>query len=677
MHIISCLILSSYLSDELYWVQGDSAGGSHQDDMDTKRRYRRQTLLAVGPYLYPQTITNWVRVIGKQLGLGSTDFNFQYACCTLSTTAMKALKSSQGEEREGLDSDSWSLLADEFSSSVKRMKPEHTIALCYIVSCIALPDAACYSGCEMLFPMGEIPDRAVDALLSAILAAVQSVALPTSPTAAMVRAATSVPLAAPTTLYSLTAQQAGQLLPSVSSVRDLLSVVHHCLQPLSPFRDAVLLMCLDRTGALEDLLASILCSAMGAKQAVLRLATACSLLRTGEASRAQSGTPATVCYMTAASSIEAITAKSIALISDLLAAVGSEEKEKPLGASDIALSATRYLLLHSHSNFGPLVAHRIFEEMCTVICESSSHPLTASEGEGEGVSEGAVTDSFLDCCISVLSACNSIISDLIKDSSRGQGEEYGQGRTLSELLHSAGEPALELLFTRRIVREVLLLSESDYWSEEEAPEPISIKVLLSSVSTQGPSTEHNDNTCHDIFILSDIADREKLFAKLSDLASEVPGEAVASAARALVRLLRCWGVSKNNGSLQRAMEESFLPLSSSASTGALSSSTSSSPHPAWMTAEMHLSLWGRTLHLLEKGGMHIDMLEVLLVDLNLKLKFDFNADLNSMSNRCVSVASDVENENHISAIRQLVAALVKSPTVPSAFKHAVSEASCR
>ena len=642
--------------------------------MDTKRRYRRQTLLAVGPYLYPQTITNWVRVIGKQLGLGSTDFNFQYACCTLSTTVMKPLdKTPQGqvlggERGLGLDSDSWSLLANELSSSVKRMKPEHTIALCYIVGGIALPEAAWYSGCEMLFPMGEIPDQAVDALLGAVLTAVQTVAIPTSPTGAITRSATSaVPLAVPTTLYSLTAQQAGQLLPSVSSVRDLLSVVHSCLQPFSPFRDAVLLMCLDKTGALEDLLASILCSAMGSNQAVLQLVTACALLRTGEASRAQSGSPAPACHLTTAFSIEAIIVKSIALISDLLSAVGSEEKDKPLGASGIALSATQYLLLHSHSNFGPLVTHRMFGELCAAICQSPSHSLTPSEGEV--VSQGAVSDSFLDCCISVLSACNTIISNLI-NSSQGQGDEQGQDGTLSELLQSTGEPAFELLVTRRIVSEVQLLSESDYWSEEEAPEPISIKVILSSVHV-------DDKTNQEIYVLSNIADRERLFAKLSDLVSEVSGSAAETAARALVRLLRCWGVSKNNGSLQRALEGSFLPLSSPASTGAPSSSSSSfTPfHPTWLTARMHLSLWGRTLQLLEKGDMYVDIVEVLLVDLN--FNFNFNADLNSMSDRCICVASDVEIEKHTSAIRQLVASLTKSPTVPSAFKHAVSASSCR
>lgn len=74
--------------------------------------------------------------------------------------------------------------------------------------------------------------------------------------------------------------------------------------------------------------------------------------------------------------------------------------------------------------------------------------------------------------------------------------------------------------------------------------------------------------------------------------------------------------------------------------------------------------------------MHVDMVEVLLVDLNFNFKLNFNPDLDSVSHRCINVTLDVEIEKHISVIRQLITSLIKNPTVPSAIKHAVSVSTC-
>ena len=191
----------------------------------------------------------------------------------------------------------------------------------------------------------------------------------------------------------------------------------------------------------------------------------------------------------------------------------------------------------------------------------------------------------------------------------------GNNSELSELARSAGDPCIELLTTRLIVCQVVrVLGESKLPPMMLNKHDIIGRLddMLSSLrindSGSNGSREHNSSN------LSSGPDRNKIYSLLVEAVSELHPKSVvcATAVSLLTRLLRCWGVSRTGGSLQKALEA--IPQSLS-----VEGSRSLPSYPAWMDNQFHVVAWKNIINLLERFGLYIDIAEVLIVDVDMHL----------------------------------------------------------
>lgn len=623
-------------SDDLYFFQDAGLNSTHLNELDLKRKYRQQALLALGPYLYPQTITHWVRVIGRQLGLGSADFSFQYACCTLSATSARCFKNGGAGSNSG-DSEAWSLLATEFTSCVRRMKPEQTYALCLVVAGITPLGASKYSGCEMLFPLVPVPDLGVGILLSTIHAAVQKQAVPLA--AGSTEATTP---ASTTSLYTLTAPLAHKLLPSVACIRNYLDAIRSSFSSSSPIRVELLRHCLDSSSALDDVFVSILLSDCCTGDAVMRLLKASVELDHAEEGRSQVISVGTPSSKTDAA-IARVSAKSADRISLLLASTRVPPEGDNTSATATVLAAAECLMLNAHLNFGPVTAGNITRSLYKMIEESSTSLHPAANGDSVAEEEDRVTISHLDCCLAVTQALNTYLSKIKTESPPVEGTSE-----LKEIGRTAGATTNELLVTRRTVTQLQLLVESDYWREDSSPVGRIEVGLVSSGSEHGGLESY--------YSLDSSEDREQLFLRVVSLASEVPPSEAVIAVRAIMRLLRCWGLSRSAGSLKVALEAplSPVPLFSTTSVRTIPGTA----YPSWMGNNFHLLSWGKVIEISCKNRLYLDILEVILIDI----------DTDPVCGHQPTGQSGGESTRYLA---QTIGALAVDQTVPANYRHSV------
>jgi hypothetical protein len=579
---------------------------SPDEDADIKKRFRQQAVLAMGPYLYSQTITHWVKVVGRQLGWSSADFSYQYACCILSATAAKShLRSvDHADADEGVDG--WALLSTELSSCVRRMKPEHTRALCLIVGGASIPDTPGYLGCEMLFPLGPVPDLGAASIIGAIHAAVLKLA-----NTATVGTPVTSPLLSASSPFTLSPLQARDLLDSIAYVKDFIAAVHTSLPPLSSARKALMSCCLDSREKVPSELVSMMCSPMGKDKAVVRIGTAWTQMRDVDECRgAESTLPNEAVKMKEKELEQGIIRGSIDLIANLIrpsaakgAAVGRAE-----GSSTDALnafSASNCLIANAHTNYGLSLIEGIARELCALTVSLSSTPASSSTSPSTSSSLCVCVEDrkyvcpsldITDRCIAAADVCKSYLSNVCN--SLPEDQVILQ---LKEFMLTIGTPTQDLLTTRRVLCQIYSFSPSS-----PGPATHEVEIINRNLHAQeGAERGHGSNTVKMKYSLDNNDDKTSLFEYLTAAVTALPAVHATVAVRSLVRLLRCWGLSRAGGSLKRALE-SPLPQG----TGFLSSILLEP-----LEASFRMTCWSAVMPLLEREDLFIDILNIIIVDL--------------------------------------------------------------
>lgn len=561
----------------------------------------------MGPYLYSQTITHWVKVVGRQLGWSSADFSYQYACCILSTTAAKSHMRSvdHGDADEGVDG--WALLSTELSSCVRRMKPEHTRTLCLIVGGASIPDTPGYLGCEMLFTLGPVPDLGAASIIGAIHAAVLKLA-----NTATVGTPVTSPLLSASSPLTLSPLQARDLLDSIAYVKEFIAAVHTSLPPLSSARKALLSCCLDSRGRVLSELVSIMCSPMGKNMAVMRIGTAWTQMRDVDECRGAGSTlPNEAVKMKDMEEKEkeleqGVIRGSIDLIANLIrpsgakgAAVGGAEGPSIDGLN--AFSAANCLIANAHTNYGLFVIEGLARELCALSVSLSSTPASSSTSTSMCV---CVEDrkyvcpslDITDRCIAVADVCQSYLSSVCNSLPEDQDISRLKG-----FMMSTGTPTQDLLTTRRVLCQIFSFSPSS-----PGPATHEIEIINRTLHAQeGAERGHENNTVKITYFLDNNDDKTSLFEYLTAAVTALPAVHATVAVRSLVRLLRCWGLSRAGGSFKRALEP---PLPQG--TGFLSSFLLEP-----LEASFRMTCWSAVMPLLEREELFIDILSIIIVDL--------------------------------------------------------------
>jgi hypothetical protein len=556
----------------------------------------------MGPYLYSQTITHWVKVVGRQLGWSSADFSYQYACCILSTTAAKSHTRSvdHADADEGVDG--WALLSTELSSCVRRMKPEHTRALCLIVGGASITDTPGYLGCEMLFPLGPVPDLGAASIIGAIHAAVLKLA-----NTATVGTPVTSPLLSASSPFTLSPLQARDLLDSIAHVKDFIAAVHTSLPPLSSSRKNLMSCCLDsRERVLSDLV-SIMCSPMGKDKAVVRIGTAWTqMYDVDECRGAESTLPNEAVKMKEKELEQCVIRGSTDLIANLIrpsgakgAAVGGVEGPSIDGLN--AFSASSCLIANAHTNYGLSVIEGIARELWAMTVSLSSTFASSSTSSSMCV---CVEDrkyvcpslDITDRCIAVADVCQSYLSSVCNSLQTDQ--DISQ---MKDFLLSIGTPTQDLLTTRRVLCQIFSFSPSSL-----GPATHEIEITNRTLHAQeGAERGHESNTVQIKYSLDNNDDKTSLFEYLTAAVTALPAVHATVAVRSLVRLLRCWGLSRAGGSLKRALE-SPLPQGK----GFLSSFLLEP-----FEASFRMTCWSAVMPLLEREDLFIEILNIIIVDL--------------------------------------------------------------
>lgn len=570
----------------------------------------------MGPYLYSQTITHWVKVVGRQLGWSSADFSYQYACCILSTTAAKSHMKSvdHADADEGVDG--WALLSTELSSCVRRMKPEHTRALCLIVGGASIPDTPGYLGCEMLFPLGPVPDLGAASIIGAIYAAVLKLA-----NTATVGTSVASPMLSASSPFTLSPLQARELLDSIANVKDYIAAVHTSLPPPSSGRKALMSSCLDSRERLHSELVSIICSPMGKNEAVVRVGTAWTLMHDVEVCRGQDDTAAAADSTLPGKGKEmelekCVVRGSIDLIANLIRPSGAKGAvlggvEGPSTDSLNAFSASSCLIANAHTNYGLSVIEGIARELCALTVSLSSAPASASSSASSFTASSTSTSlcvcvedrkyvtpslDITDRCIAVADVCQSYLSGVCNSLPKDQ--DISQ---LKDFMVSIGTPTQNLLTTRRVLSQIFSFSPSSL-----GPATHEIEIISRTLHAQeGADREHEINTVKIIYSLDNNDDKTSLFLYLTAAVTALPAVHATVAVRSLVRLLRCWGLSRAGGSFKRALE-SPLPQGK----GFLSSFLLEP-----LDDSFRMTCWSAVMPLLEREELFIDILNIIIVDL--------------------------------------------------------------
>lgn len=566
----------------------------------------------MGPFLYSQTITHWVKVVGRQLGWSSADFSYQYACCILSTTAAKSHMRSvdHADADEGVDG--WALLSTELSSCVKRMKPEHTRALCLIVGGANIPDTPGYLGCEMLFPSGPVPDLGAASIIGAIHAAVLKLA-----STATVGTPVTSPLLSASSPFTLSPLQARDLLDSIVYVKDFIAAVHSSIPPSSSSRRALMSCCLDSRERVHSELVSMMCSPMGKNKAVVRIGTAWTQMRDVEVRRgqddratAESTLPNQVDKIKEKELERCVIRGSIDLIANLIRPSGAKGAavvgvEGPSTDAFDAFSASSCLLANAHTNYGLSVIEGIAKELCALTVSMS--PITAPASFSASTStsmcvcveDRKYVSPFLDItdrCIAVADVCQSYLSGVCN--SLPEDENISQ---LKDYMMTIGTPTQDLLTTRRVLSQIFTLSPSS-----SGPATHEIEIIYRTLHMQeGVERKPESNTVKITYSLDDIDDKTSLFLYLTAAVTALPAVHAIVAVRSLVRLLRCWGLSRAGGSFKRALE-SPLPQGQ----GFLSSFLLEP-----LETSFRMTCWSAVMPLLEREDLFIDILNIIIVDL--------------------------------------------------------------
>lgn len=738
------------VTDDLYTFEKQRGKGSTildstESNLQAKTKHRQQALLAMGPHLFPQTITHWVRVVGRQLSLGTADLSYQYACYTLSKTVMKFLTTSSASDSSSCssvmakllssddDNDPWSLLASELASCVRRMRSEHTHTLCVTIAGLTLKAAAVPLGCEMLFPLTAVPDHASAVLISAICSAVQKLAISHTTSTASMSASTSAS-ASITALYTLSAQQAHTLLPSLLALKHFILAVHEHL-PLvsveaSSQRQAFLRHCLDRglssenlTDAsveMEDAFVSLLLSPLGANGTVLKLlAPYCEIVQSQADLRTETESDVAGCTATPTGlkgTVAVSTATAVVgeegrgggneeIMSNIVSRIyllavdsclsifhlkGGVEGDIVMSSASTSRADTVDLMIrNTYSNFGYSVVGRQISNLYTKLLEISS------------LSSTAFLSSF---SISSSSTSFPSSSSLISDYSSIRDEEEEDGRMqsltdsclilsrpcvvflkersqvdvqLSDVARVTVKPAVELLTTRMLVwklRSALAVIYSDLPKLKSRVERPNISLCRQEVNSTSASTGSTNQ-----YSLDSDADRELLFshilAAVSDVSHEVGSTSVAVSVRVLIELLRCWGVSRTNGSLQIALEKPSLPLADGGSrddNNATDQSHFQFHYPEWMNYEFHFSVWSRMMSLCEQFELFEDITEMLILDIDFHCdKITFGSAVSEEEIRLSRSRSAAPLQELMKHLRDRVTVLANSPKLPFNMRYTV------
>lgn len=570
-------------------------------------------MLALGPYLYSQTITHWVKVVGRQLGWSSADFSFQYACCILSSTAAKSqIRSADHREHdEGVDG--WALLSAELSSCVRRMKPEHTRALCLIVGGATIPATPGYLGCEMLLPLGPVPDHGAAAAIGAIHAAVLKLANSTA-----VGTPITSPLLSASSPYTLSTLQAKDLLESVAYVKDFIAAVHNSLPPSSSSRKALMSCCLDSRERMHSELVLMMCSPMGKDKAVVRVGNALILMR-GEVYSGEDNTAASESILhTQEDQVKRKEAKekelevviirlSINLISDLIRPYG-DQNAAALGVDawmpmeDFnALSVSSCLVANAYSNYGLPMLEGVTGALCASTVSLSSN--TASSATSTATCASVEDKKFaiprldiIDNCIAVADVCQSYLSGVCISL---PGDPIIT--RLKSFMATEGTHTQSLLTTRRVLSQILSFSPS-------SPGPATHDIEIITSTPQVKDKKASNNPFKTTYSLGSTDDKLALFKYLTVASAALPAVHATVTARSLVHLLRCWGLSRAGGSLKRSLE---APLPQGNGSHFLSSILLEP-----LESSFRIKCWSAVIPLLERDDLFLDILNIIIVDLN-------------------------------------------------------------
>ena len=571
-------------------------------------------MLAFGPYLYPQTMTYWVKVVGRQLGWSSADFSFQYACCILSSTASKSqshIRSADVDHHEPDEGvDVWALLSAELSSCVRRMKPEHTRALCLIIGGATIPATPGYSGCEMLFPSGPVPDHGAAAAIGAIHAAVLKLANSTAVGTPVIS-----PLLSASSPYTLSTLQAKDLLDSVAHVKDFIAAVHNSL-PSSSSRKALMSCCLDSRKRMHSELVLMLCSPMGKDKAVVKVGNALILMR-GEVYSGEDNTAANEAIQHTEEDqikrkevkemeLEAIIIRlSIDLISDLIRPPGAPTAALGVDAwmpvkQFNAFSVSSCLVANAHSNFGLSVLEGVTRALCALAVSLSSN--TASSATPTAMCVCVEDKKFvtprldiIDNCIAVADVCQSYLSGVCNSLPGDPIITRLKGFIATEGAHTQ-----DLLTTRRVLSQILSFSPSSL-----GPATHDVEIVTST--PQVKDKESSNNPYKTTYSLDSNADKSALFKYLTVVSTALPGVHATVTARSLVQLLRCWGLSRAGGSIKQSLE---APIPQGNGSHFLSSIILEP-----LESSFRLTCWSAVIPLLEKEDPFFDVLHIIIVDL--------------------------------------------------------------
>ena len=640
------------MTDDLYVFEKDKGrllANSGESSLQAKYKYRQQALVAMGPHLFPQTITHWARVVGRQLSVGTADLSYQYACYTLSNTMTKYLTASTSSHLSSsrtskvvssdVDHDPWPLLASELASCVRRMKPEHTHTLCVTITGLTLKAADIPLEREMLYPLTNVPDHAVDILINAICSALQKLALPL--TTVMTPTPLTSSSASMTALYTLSALQARNLLPSILSLKSFILALHENLPviPASSMRDAFLRHCLERrvpsdfslgvSVELDNAFVSLLLSPFGAKDAVIKVLTPyCEILGLQTEMEIGSGKDVAAFVVTSQSvnspvevakdenrrerdEREAFTrdiiSTMVAHITHLAAdfclsnlhrekrAEGDAVKNIPsISPADILDRMIR----NSHSNFGSSTVGKVVSYLHTRLLAMSSSLDPCNHEETDSAKQ-----IFLESCLSMSEPCVVFLK-----------EKEAVDTELRDVAKMTVDPAVELLTTRMLIYKISAMTLNHH-----ALSKLSISLCCTEGNDGGSS---DDSVTH--FYLDSATNRESLFLRIFAAVSAISNElgntaaAAATPVLALIQLLRCWRVSKSDGSLQRALEG--VPLIEGESKNF---EDQNNVHrcvvkfPVWMHSRFHFTVWGWMISLCERMKLFESITEMLILDIDL------------------------------------------------------------
>ena len=689
---------------------------SGESYLQAKYKYRQQALVAMGPHLFPQTITHWARVVGRQLIVGTADLSYQYACYTLSNTMKKYLNAFASSNRScssiskvvssDVDHDPWPLLASELASCVRRMKPDHTHTLCVTIAGLTLKAADIPLECEMLHPLTNVPDHAVDILISAMCSALQKLALPLATSVTQTPLTSS--LASITALYTLSALQARTLLPSILSLKNFILALHKNLPVIhaSPMRDAFLRHCLERRvpssislGAsveVDNAFVSLLLSPIGGNDVVMEVLTPyCEILGLQAEKKIETGKEVTVCVATSLSlsaSTEIATVGSrregggeVASTGDMISRMVTQivhlaaeycltnlSKEKIAGGDAVKsilstspADTVDLMIRNSHSNFGSLAVGKVISYLHTrLLAISSSH----DSCKHADIDNDEIIDSaqqiFLESCLSLSEPCVVFL------------KEIGAGDTeLREVAKMTVNPAVELLTTRMLIAQIGATTLNRHALSNSKSHIGQLSISLRCL--EGHNIGSSDHPVTH-FYLDSASNRESLFlhifAAVSEILNELDSAAAVVPVRALIDLLRCWGISKSDGSLQVALEGVTSPQMEGESRSLTDQSNVQcrvAKYPTWMISRFHLYVWGRMISLCERMKLFDSITEMLILDIDL---------LCGKSMEAAAVAGEGEGEGKGASssakeltrqLRDSVTALANNSMLPFDFRCTV------